>query len=285
MGGSSSGSSSRAVGNGSGTFDFQQLIPAYQLPYLDTNLASQQGTDNYTRWYLQNYAPQAFAGLNQANWQASPAWANQLNGGVYQGMNLQNQMSNLLNQKLDSNTQRIYGQIMGGAGNTYADAMREQYIKDANRSYENMLSNLDARAAASGMSGSSRHGVAEGIGARGINDALQGNLAQLGYETFDKDLQNKLAIAQMADTNNLNLLNNQIGTTAGLINNMGNTQATGINNLQNMQAARVAPLSAFTLSSQAGNKLDPTVLSSGEGAMSALYNSKGSSSSKGGGIK
>lgn len=142
--------------------------------------------------------------MNQVTAQTNPAFQQQLAGGAYQGMDLQGQLNQLMAGGADTgNTGRIYGQIMGGEGNNYADAMRDQYTQDATRAQENMLRNLDARAAARGMSGGSRHGTAIGEGMGRINDQLQDNMARVGYETFDRDLQQKLGIAQMADANQL----------------------------------------------------------------------------------
>ena len=136
---------------------------------------------------------------------AQPHWQNQMQGGAYRDMNLDQNVMRSLNDSMNQPTamQDIYGSVMGGQGNNYADAMKQTYVDDANRSMENMNATLDARAAGNGMGGSSRHGVAQGVGMRGINDRLQDNLARTGYETFDKDLQNKLRIAQQADQSTL----------------------------------------------------------------------------------
>src|SRR5574343_122612 len=147
---------------------------------------------------------------------AMPAWQNQLNGGAYQGIDASGMLTSSLNHSLNSptNTQSIYNQIMGGQGNTYADAMKASYIGDANRTIDNMMRTLDARATGSGMSGGSRHGVAQAQGMYDINSNLQQNLARTGYETFDKDLANKLQIAQAADSNTLarqQMLSDMIG--------------------------------------------------------------------------
>jgi len=99
--------------------------------------------------------------------------------------------------------QQVNNMIMGGAGNNYADAMKNQYVDDANRATQNMMQNMDSRAAAAGQSGGSRHGLATYHGMQGINDNLQRSLAETGYRTFDKDLDRKLNIARAADSNNL----------------------------------------------------------------------------------
>jgi len=129
----------------------------------------------------------------------------QYRGGVYRGMDNSGQLASSLKQSLNtpSNMQNINSMIMGGEGNNYADAMKGQYMQDANRAQEQMMGNMDARAAASGMSGGSRHGAATAQGMQDINSNLQSNMAQTGFNTFDKDLDRKLNIAQQADQGTL----------------------------------------------------------------------------------
>jgi uncharacterized spore protein YtfJ len=131
---------------------------------------------------------------------AMPNWQQQMQGGAYSGVNanaIQKQLMSSMGQP--SNMQTINNQIMGGAGNNYADAMKGTFIQDANRAQQNMLNNLDARTSAIGANGSSRLGIAQGIGSEDINRNLQQGMAKIGYETFDKDLDRKLGIASQAD--------------------------------------------------------------------------------------
>lgn len=167
-------------------------------------------------------------------------WQNQMQGGAYADMGLQNSLMGSLNQSLGqpSATQEINNMVMGGEGNNYADAMRNQYVNDANRASDNMLQNLDARAAASGMSGGSRHGTATAQGMQDINQNLQRNMAQTGYNTFDKDLDRKLAIAGQADQGTLarqQMMSNMIGGQQGAMNEGINQGGNMIGYGQNQQ--------------------------------------------------
>lgn len=128
-----------------------------------------------------------------------------------------------------SNTQEIYDQMMGGHGNTYADAMAGTLQRQANVAQNNALNNIDQRAAQAGMSGSSRQGIAQANTIKNINQNLQDSLAQIGYSTFDKDLGNKLDIARQADSNNLQRYLGNQNYNMGLIN-AGNTQAQNAQN-------------------------------------------------------
>lgn len=176
---------------------------------------------------------------------AMPAWQNQLNGGAYQDIDAGGMLTGSLNHSLNSptNTQSIYNQIMGGQGNTYADAMKASYIGDANRTMDNMMRTLDARATGSGMSGGSRHGLATAQGMYDINSNLQHNLAQTGYNTFDKDLANKLQIAQQADSNTL-ARQQMLADMIGAKNNTTNGALQFGEGMQNLGLGVMAPASA-----------------------------------------
>ena len=200
-----SGGGNYSSSNANNQSQFQQKIPKWQ----SDALTKMYGAAESAYGNVGNTINQQMGGaqdyINQTNQAAMPEWQNQLGGGVYQGMDNANRLSESLQQSLNAptNTQSIYAQMMGGQGNTYADAMKAGYTADANRATANMLANLDARATASGMAGGSRHGTATSQGMYDINSNLQKNLADVGYNTFDKDLTNKLNIAQQADQGTL----------------------------------------------------------------------------------
>lgn len=102
-----------------------------------------------------------------------------------------------------SQSSGLYEQIMGGKGNSYLDAMKDSLLKDAQRRRDLSTASLDARLAGGGMSGGARHGVAQALIDRDINDSLANQMTQVGYNTFENDLQNKLNIARQADSNSL----------------------------------------------------------------------------------
>ena len=226
--------------------NFAQDVWGQQSPFLQDlygqaqNIFGQQqaGMGEATEG-VQNY-------FDQINQGSMPAWQQQLQGGAFQDMDLQKRMGQLLDEDTyqQSNAQAINNMVMGGQGNNYADAMRNQYVDDANRASDNMLANLDARATASGMSGGARHGTAIARGMDDINRNLQGEMADLGYESFDKDLNRKLAIAGQADANNLARFQ---GKQQSLQDMMGSQQAGmqgGLDfgaNMQNLGMGSFAP--------------------------------------------
>ena len=146
------------------------------------------------------------------------------------------------NPNQTSNQQRIYESIMGGSGNSYADALKNQMQTDALRTAGTTLNALDARAARAGMLGSSRQGIAQAGALQGINQNLQRNLTDIGYNTFDKDLMQKLDIARQADQANVQrYLGNQqynlglvgAGNTAAQNAQQYNLGMGGLGNAQN----------------------------------------------------
>lgn len=278
-----SGSASGSKAKSNNSFNFNQKIPKWQASAL-TNMYNQASNlFGQTNSQAQSAIPGAQQYANNIRDMTTPAFQSALGGGVYNGLNIGNQLMGSLNQSLNSpsNTSQVYADIMGGSGNNYADAMKAKYISDADIAEKKMLSNLDARAAASGMSGSSRHGTAIAQAMQDINNNLQGNLAQVGYDTFDKDLANKLNIAQMADQNTLSrqqLLSDMLGQQQGTTN-------AGLNysgNIQNLGMGQFAPMMVpwDMMSNYAAAIGSPTVLSSGQGS----GNSKAMAQSASGGL-
>ena len=277
------GSSSKSDSESSSQSSFDQNVWEPQGDALQ-GLYDQAGSlFGQTNQGMQGLIPGATEQMQGVYDQTSPAYQQQLQGGAYQGMDLQGQYNQALQQG-GGNEQFINQSIMGGEGNNYADAMREQFTNDATRAQENMLQNLDARAAASGMSGGSRHGTATAQGMDDINRNLQRNMADVGYQTFDKDLDRKLGIAQRADTYDMNRLNQ----TAGMLGQQQNAMSGAINQGSQMQnlgmgqfAPQMAPWQGMSAYSNAIGA--PTVLGSGTMTGASDSSSKGGSVGMGGG--
>ena len=260
--GGASGSTSNSSNEGS----YQDKVWGGQTGALQDLYQGAQDLFGKTNAGMQNLQGGATQNMQDTFNQANPAWQDQLQGGAYRDMGLQNQLMGSLNQSMNqpSAMSQINAMTMGGEGNNYADAMKDQYMQDAGRAQDKMLSNLDARAAGSMMSGGSRHGIAQGLGMEGINDQLQKNLAQTGYDTFDKDLTRKLGIAQQADQGNL--ARQQM--MSGMIGQQNQAQQGAIQggqNMQNINMGQYAPqMMPWDAMSQYGNVIGrPTILGSG----------------------
>ena len=203
-------SKGKSGSSSSSSAEFNENVWPVQEPMLQDlfqrglNLAGNQqqaDADINSRWINPEYS-----GNRQMNvgYATSPAWQNQLAGGAFSGVDANQVLGDIRRSTFaPSQSGQLYNQIMGGEGNVYLGGLKDVYHQDAQRTMSDMANTMDARAAGSGMSGSSRHGIAQGIGAEDINRNLQRDIATLGYETFDRDLQNKLGIASMADQNTL----------------------------------------------------------------------------------
>mgnify|MGYP003640460119 CR=1 FL=1 len=197
--------------------------------------------------------------------QANPAWQNQMDGGAFAGMDLQGMYGDAL--KGGGNEQFMNQSIMGGQGNNYVDAMRGQMQNDSDTRLGGNLAMNDARAAGNQMSGSSRHGITE----KGIYDQSEQNLGrmqtQMGFNTFDKDMDRKMGIAQRADQFDMGRLNN----VSGMMGQQQGAMQGGLGmggQMQNMNMGQFAPYMApGNMMSQYSNMYgSPTVLGQGGGA-------------------
>jgi len=246
--------------------DFDLDLWMGQSPALQDLYAQSGKLFDQTNQGMQNLIPGATQNMQNVADQANPAWQQQMQGGAYADMGLQGQLMGSLNQSMNNPSAMtdINAMIMGGSGNNYADAMKQQYMNDANLAQQNMMSNMDARAVAAGQSGSSRHGVAQAQGLKDINSNLQSQLAQTGFQTFDKDLDRKLQIAQQADQGTL-ARQQMMGGMIGDQQQAMNTGIAGAQGQQNLGMGAFAPsMMPWQAAGAYGQSVGgPTVLSGG----------------------
>jgi hypothetical protein len=247
------GGQSQSQNSRTGGSNFGQNV--FNSGALNSLYGSAQNLYNQGLGNQQSMVPSAVNFQNQQAQGAANANAGMQQGGAYGGLGIGNQLMSSLQQSQNSpsNMQQVNSMIMGGNGNTSLDAMKGSLEADASRAGQLNSSTNAAQAAASGMSGGSRQGVADALGQNDINRGLMSTEANLGYNSFNTDLQNKLNIAQQADTNTLGrqqlmsgMLGNQnsamqqgIGNTAGVQNlgmgqfNASNQPWQGLQNYQN----------------------------------------------------
>lgn len=159
----------------------------------------------------------------------------------------------------DANTWQA-GQLAGTDLSPYANPFEQQVIgglqNDAFNQYQRMNNQLGAEATAAGAFGGSRHGIAQGTMATGVQDALNKQIAGLrlgGYQNAQQmamgDIANRMAASQ-ANQAALNQAG-QFGASAynqmalanqGALNQAGQFGASAANQaaLQNQQAANQA---------------------------------------------
>ena len=217
---------------------------------------------------MQNQVPGATNQMQNISGSANPAWQQQLQGGAYQGMDLQGMYDQALQG--GGNEQFMNEQIMGGEGNNYVDAMKAQMASDSQTNLGSSLAMNDARAAGMGQSGSSRHGLTESRLYEDSNDALTDAQTKLGYDTFAQDQARKMSIAQNADQWDANKLNN----VSGMLGSQNQAMQGGLNfgqGMQNLNMGQFAPsMAPWQAMGQYSNVLgNPTVLGSGKGSGSS----------------
>lgn len=273
MGGSSSKSDSESSSGGT----FNQRVWEGQGDALEKLYGQLGGLFDQSMGGMTGLQPGASDYMNQIRDQSMPFWQDQMAGGAYQGMNLQGQYNQALNNG-GGNEQFVNEQVMGGAGNDYADAMRGQVMDNAQNLTDQMLQSTDARAAASGMSGGSRQGVLQSNGMDDINTQAQNQLTNIGYNTFDKNLDRMSGIAQRADQYDMNRLNN----ISGMLGNQQNTMNQGLVGAQGQQGLGMGAFNPYnapwqTAGSYANAIGRPTVLGSGSMSGNSDSSSKGMS--------
>jgi hypothetical protein len=274
----------------SGGSTFGQNV--FNTDALNNLYGSAQNLFNQQTGTQQAMQPGAMDFSNQQAQGAANTNAGLQQGGVYGGLGIGNQLMDSLKQSQNtpSNTQAIYDQMMG-QGNSYLGPLKASMEQNqANAQALNSGTNA-AQAAASGMSGGSRQGVQDALMKTLGNQQLTSAENQMGYDTYDKTLQNRLGIAQQADANTLarqNLMSGMLGQQQNTVNQgIGNTagiQQAGMNQFnvanqpyQGLQAYQGA-IGAPTVLNQ-GNSFNQ-----GQGTNTSWGAGQNSGSTKGGGL-
>ena len=136
------------------------------------------------------YQTQAGTVADQQGQAANTAnYANNSNmhGGVYGNLGIGNSLMQSLNGSLNapSASQSLYSQIMAGnGGGDVANSLNNTLAAQNNTANQTVLANDNAQAAGSGMSGSSRQGVADALGQQFNNQNLAQNQAQNSYNAY-----------------------------------------------------------------------------------------------------
>lgn len=239
------------------------------------NFGQMQNQANWASPYMQNIAQGAM-----------PAWYQQLGGGATAATSAA--VNPALQQSLQesmtgpSNMGQMYQSIVGGEGNTYIDPMVDAMRSGVQQGMErNVLPGIDAGAVGAGQSGSSRHGIAQGLAMSDANQQMMDQETQMRGGAYDKDLEWKMKIAGLADTNvgaaqdrAIDMMNQQ-----NLSQQYGMKQGAGMQNLGmgGMAPQMQAGMYPWQMMGQYANTIGaPTILGKGS--------SKGKSASLGGSI-
>ena len=261
--------------------NFNQNVWGGQAPALQGLYGQMGELFGQTTGGMQALQPGATQQMQDVYQQTQQPWQQQMQGGTYQGMDLQGKFADTLGQP--SAMSELNNQIMGGQGNDYADAMRTQMQSDAFDTLGRQYANIDQRAANSGMGGSSRHGILQSQAFQDVNKQLGENLTNVGYQTFDRNLDRNLGIAQQADMNRMT----EQGNLGNMLAQQNQAIAGGMDFGQGMQnlgmgqfAPSMAPWQAATPYASALGR--PTVLGSGTSSGSSEGSAFGMNAQGGG---
>jgi hypothetical protein len=231
--GSSSGSSSQQSTNSSSSSSNQNVWDA-QKPFLEDVYGQAQDAFGSGMESVDQLTPEVQAQMQDSFQQAQGGFGNQMGGGFASG---------------------LQGQI---GPNSYVDAMKGQIADDANTLKQQNLGNLDARAAAAGMSGSSGYRDQVARMQDSVDENAMNQMANIGFQAHDRGIANQMNLANMQDRN----------------------QQFGTQNLQNMQQGAMNQFNpamvGMNMAGQYGNIIGgPTTLTNS--SSSSMGQSSGSS--------
>lgn len=178
----------------SGTSASTQNVYGAQEPYLQDVYQQAQGAFNQGMADVNGLKPEAQAQLGAAVDAAGAGYGNQLGGGFASG---------------------LAGQL---GPNTYTDGMKQQIANDAMKMKQQNLGSLDARAAASGMSGSSGYRDQVGKMMADTDENALNAMTNVGYNSFNQGIQNQMQLAGMMDQNQQAGLGNLNSMQQGVMN-------------------------------------------------------------------
>ena len=196
--------------------------------------------------------------------QSMAGWQDQMGGGNLGGYNIAGTLSGSLQNSMNNptNMQNTANQF---GTNNYADAYRQNFINDARSAIDTGLAATDGRAAASGMSGGSRHGLMQADALNNVNQNLQSNLANVGYQDYQSMANRQMQAAGAADQQTMqqqsmlqSLLGQQNSNNQYGLSQSGNMLGLGQGEMQ----AAMAPTNSYSQLMQAMGA--PTVLSQSE---------------------
>tara|TARA_R110000744_G_C19371578_1_gene562704 strand:+ start:6042 stop:6881 length:840 start_codon:yes stop_codon:yes gene_type:complete len=167
-----------------------------------------------------------------------------------------------------SQTGKMYESIVGGKGNEYIEPMVQAMKSGAMENNAMLQSGTAMDAAAMGQGGSSRQAMQNAMTNRMTNQDMMSQETSMRGGAYDKDLDMKMGIAQMADGNRQQEQDRLMGMMQGSDQN----QQYGMNSGQGMQNLGMGSMAPWMQAqnqgwSNMGNYANtiggPTVLSSG----------------------
>lgn len=190
--------------SGSSMNSSNQRIWGEQSPYLQDVYGSAQGQYGQAMDQINALQPQVQDQVSGAFDQGMAGYGNQMGGGFAQG---------------------LLGQV---GENAYVDQLAGDMMSDAAKIKQQNLGNLDARAAAAGMSGSSGYRNQVSDMAENVDEQTMQGLNQLRFNARNQGIQNQMNLAGMMDRNQQGAMANMGAMQQGAMNQF-NPAMAGLN--------------------------------------------------------
>ena len=211
--------------------------------------------------FMESIMNSGFSGMN-----------NQMGGGSYGDTSeMRNSLMNSLNKSAEGGSQmgNMYESIVGGPGNTYIDPMVDSMKSGMMDNLDRMQAGTGLDAAAMGQGGSNRHAMQNAMQGKEVNQDMANTENMMRGTAYDRDLNMKMDIARMADTNMGATQDRMANFLNGADNNMNNGMNSSMG-VQNLGMGSYAPWmmagqQPWNMYNNYSNSLgDPTVLGSGK---------------------
>jgi hypothetical protein len=139
-----------------------------------------------------------------------------------------------------SQTGNMYNSIVGGEGNTYIDPMVDAMKRSGFENLDRMQSQSGMQAAAMGQGGSSRHAMQNAMLNRSAGNDMLDREMNMRSGAYDTDLNMKLDIARMADSNTQMNQDRMFNMLQGADSNVQSGMGFG-GQMQNLGMGTMAP--------------------------------------------
>jgi len=204
QGGNQSSQSSQQSSQGTSFNESSQDVWGAQAPHLENVYNAGGDAFGQAQQGINDLQPGVSEDMANAQQQAMGGFGNQMGGGFASG---------------------LQGQV---GPNSYVDALKGDMMSDAAKIKQQNLGGLDARAAASGMSGSSGYHNSANQMASNVDEQTMRGMNNLGFQAHNQGVQNQMNLAGMMDANQQGAMGNLQNMQQGAMNQF-NPHMMGLN--------------------------------------------------------
>jgi len=196
--------SNQSSSQGSSFNQSSQDVWGAQAPHLENVYNAGGDAFSQAQQGINSLQPGVSADMANAQQQAMGGFGNQMGGGF---------------------ASSLQGQV---GPNSYVDALKGDMMSDAAKIKQQNLGGLDARAAASGMSGSSGYHNSANQMAANVDEQTMRGMNNLGFQAHNQGVQNQMNLANMMDRNQQGAMGNLQNMQQGAMNQF-NPHMMGLN--------------------------------------------------------